>query len=228
MLEFLDSVSTLETHGFYVIVRRGDSDYPALFDERALANLLYLTYALGEVNHFEVIHGYTDFVGSPLLAAGASAICTGWYQSLRQFGPKQFIPSDGGHQARPRYTSRQLANSILVNPEMASIYSKGMISAVISGTKYDSVLKSGPAGATWSQRQSYLHHWSALSELVSRIQLKDPIKKRLALVEQLADAAEATYGTLVKAGVPFRLPSGPRNLACWRNALKLFKADANL
>lgn len=228
MLEFLDSVSTLETHGFYIIVRRSDSDYPALFDEGALANLLYMTYVLGEVHHFEVVHGYTDLVGPVLISAGATAICTGWHQSLRQFGPKQFMPSEGGRPPRPRYTSRQLANSIFLNPELGSIHSKGLLSAALSGTRYDTALKTGPAGAQWPRRDSFLHHWCALADMVGAIPRKDPIKKRLAAIENSVNSSEAVYDTLSKANVIFRLTSGPRNLPCWRNALKAFRADAKL
>ena len=228
MQEFLDNVSTLDADGFYVIVRRGDAEYPALFDERALANLMYLTYTLAEVNDFEVIHAYTDFVGPLLTACGAKAICTGWFQSLRQFGPKQFLPSVGGRQPRPRYTSRQLANSVLVNPEMISIYSKGLVNSVISGTPYDASMRTGPGKAPWPAQDSFLHHWCSLAAILSKIPAKGTIKQRLDVLEQWIDTVQTTYDSLTKAKLIFGLTSGPRNVPSWKNAVKMFRSDAKV
>lgn len=158
--EYLDSLTALEADGFYLIVRRNDPIYPANYEEDALVNLMYMTYVLGAVNSYEVVHGYTDIVGLLLLAVGAKAVATGWYSNLRQFSLTRFEDrKKGGHPPRERYTSRILLNSILVNPELAQIFAAGKLGQVLSKTSYDGALGKNPAGVEWPRRTSCLHHW---------------------------------------------------------------------
>jgi hypothetical protein len=226
--EYLDTISTLEADGFYIIVRRNDINYPAAYEEDALVNLMYLTYVLGDLNSFEVIYGYTDLVGSLLLAAGAKGTSSGWYSNLRQFSLKRFLPSMGGRQPRDRYTSRQLMNSILVNPELAQVDAAKKLPAVLSGTGYDSVMESGPLGASWPRRTQCLHHWKVLAALDAVIAKGKKVDGRLATAENLINIAQATYSDLGSAGVTFEPTNGPREGAMWQRAIKRFRAEVGL
>jgi hypothetical protein len=226
--EYLDAISTFEVDGFYIIVRRNDPTYPAAYEEDALVNLMYLTHVLSDRNSFEVIHGYTDIVGSLFLAAGAKAICTGWYSNLRQFSLARFLPATGGRPPRARYTSRQLMNSLFVNPEMAQIATAKRMASVLSGTGYDSSIGSNPLGAPWPRRTSCLHHWKVLSAIDAKVTAGKKVTARVSALEELLKVAQATYTELGVAGVTFEPMTGPRDVSLWQRAVSRFKAEIGL
>ncbi len=226
--EYLDAISTLDAKGFYLCVRRNDPSYPASYEEDVLVNLMYLTYVLGNRNSFEVVHGYTDIVGALLLAAGAEAICSGWYSNLRQFSLARFMPTTGGRSPRPRYTSRQLMNSIFVNPEMYQIAQAGKLADVISVTGYDTEMGNDPLKADWPRKASCLHHWKVLSNIGKTVTADKKVAERLTALEGLLKVAQATYSDLGSAGVTFEPMTGPREVTMWQRAVKRFRAEVGL
>src|SRR5690606_36681390 len=80
--------------GFYICIVRDEATYTQKFHPDRFAHLMYATYVLGELNKFEVVFGYADYLGLALRAAGASAIASGWSQSLRQCHSNTFINTD--------------------------------------------------------------------------------------------------------------------------------------
>ncbi len=226
--EFLDAISTLETRGFYVVVKPADPDYPSSYEEETLANLLYLCYMLAEVNEFDVVCGYSDLVGILLHAVGATATATGWFTNLRQFSFKRFQPSEGGRQPRDRYTSYKLANSITVSPELQAIFMVGRISQVLSGTAYDGIFKKAPSSVTWTRRDSCLHHWTVLSQLANLVSKGKTTKDNLDSLEGHVRDAITEYDTLNTAGVKFEAKSSKRNLVLWQKAIRRFRSGIGL
>ncbi|MHB8927618.1 MAG: hypothetical protein ACYC9Q_08160 [Bacillota bacterium] len=227
--EFLDLVSAWDFAGVYLVVRRNDPNYPAFFEESVLANLMYLVYVLGKVNEVEVVCGYTDLAGILLRAVGARAIASGWFNSLRQFSLNRFLPATGGKQPRPRYTSAQLLNSILVVPELAAIHTLGMLPSVLSGTSRDSVMSgSNPANASWTPSTSCLHHWEVLSSQTRRFASQESISANLDLLRNTINQAIGLYRVLSAAGVPFEAATGPRDLEVWLRAVAAFRAEVNV
>ena len=113
---FLDQVTAWDLDGVYLIAARDEGRYTQEFDASRLSRLLYMVYVLSEINGFDVICGYSDFVGVLLSAVGAQAFATGWSQSLRRFHRSSFVrrPS-GGRAPRLRYSSAPLFNSILLS-----------------------------------------------------------------------------------------------------------------
>ena len=103
--EFLDMVSLYAASGFYLVVARQQSSYQQTFDSERMAAWLLILYSLGAQNKFHVVCGYTDFLGFPASAVGVSAISTGWFNPLRQFGVNRFLPSSGGRPPKDRYSS---------------------------------------------------------------------------------------------------------------------------
>ena len=84
---------------------------------------------------------------------GAKTISCGWFSSLRQFSIAKFENKPegegGGRQARARYTSIPLLNSILVIPELQTIHDSGLVNKVLTNTSYDSVMQTKPGDASW-------------------------------------------------------------------------------
>ena len=222
--DFLDSVSTLNASGIYLIVRRSSQEYPTSLEPNRLENMLYLVYALAHINEFEVICGYSDFESILLHAVGASAIGCGWYNNLRQFSFDRFQPTRGGQQARPRYSSLQLLNSILVE-ELDSIHYIGQLASVLSGNNYDNAFNNQqtPSNTPWPLDISTLHHWSVLQHASDRVRSGTSISQSLDISSSMIGQAEAMYQQLMRRGVTFETPSSNRNLLNWRTALLNFR-----
>ncbi len=218
----LDTLTGWDVQGFYVVVVREEPSYSQMFDDDRLARLLYLVHVLGDRNDYEVVCGYSDFVGIPLMAAGASAIATGWYQSLRQFHQKAFLKrKPGGQPARLRYSSLPLLNSIMLS-ELQSIYEADHLDAVLSGVDLDSVIReaSSPEDAAWTARISERHHWQTLAAGIDTLTGKS--KKDTEKIIDQVRKANGLY-TLIKPGVPFGHHTDGRHLPEWFRGLQEFQ-----
>ena len=142
---------------------------------------------------------------------------------------RRFIPSSGGDQPRPRYTSSPLLNSILVSPELETIRDLGYIDRVLSGTQYDDqFILRNPGEAPWTPEVSCLHHWSVLQSLTSRIEATQDISDRLDLIGTMVSEALGTYTFLQRDDVPFSPSSGPANLELWRQGLEDFRNEVSI
>ncbi len=220
----LNDLTRLDVHGFYVIVRRNDSTYPAKFEVEAATNLMYLVYALAERNRFEVVCGYSDIVGLLLHSVGATATASGWYSNLRQFSLRRFEESGPSAPARPRYTSRPLLNSVLVLPELQTAYTQGAIPVVLSQTPFDSVFSTGsPGNAVWPAPTSCLHHWTVMTDLVARFSSRGSVAGNLDALEAALQQSSALYESLRRLGVLFQVASGPRDCRLHLDVVRRFR-----
>lgn len=225
--EFLDTVSLYEAAGFYLVVARPIGQYQQIFEWERMAGWMLILYSLGVRNRFEVICGYTDFLGFPAAAVGASAAATGWFNSLRQFDVKRFLPSSGGRPPRERYSSAPLLNSIFLQ-ELDNCYDADMIEDVLTGTKYDRIFRRDrPSAYEWPPDLSTLHHWATLKQLFNLIEGRNT-RDRIQVVEKAIAGAEILYGKLQKKGVQFDPTTGPSNLREWNQAITTFRALARL
>lgn len=227
MGEFLDMVSSFRTTGFYIILRRANEQYMTQMDPNVLESLLYLIYVLSELNNYEVVVGYADIIGILLHAVGVKVTACGWYSRLRQFSLARFQPSTGGRAPRDRYTSIPLLNSVLVIPELDSIYRSGLINEVLTGTSHDGMLRTDPANASWTKDISCLHHWEAIHQTINSV-AQGVINQRLALMLTLIGRAKAIYARLAQNGVLFEQHSGPGHLDQWQRSIQNFKNSAGI
>jgi hypothetical protein len=225
--EFLDTVSLYEARGFYLVVARPVGAYQQIFEWERMACWMLILYSLGIRNRFEVLCGYTDFLGFPASAVGASAAATGWFNSLRQFDVKRFLPSTGGRAPKERYSSGPLLNSIFLQ-ELDNCYDADMLDEVLTGTKYDRIFaKDRPTAHDWPPDISTLHHWVTLKRLFKLAEKKN-IRESIVAVEEAIAGAEILYGKLRRQGVQFDPTTGPSHLREWSQAITTFRALARL
>lgn len=226
--EFLDAISILPAKGFYLIVHRSTPVYQAAFDPAPLENLIYLVYALAEINQFEVVLGYCDLVGLLMHAVGATATCAGWYQNLRQFTMNRFLPSDGGRQPKQRYSSIPLLNTVFFT-DLDNTQYVGQLASVLSNTHYDTVFTAGrtPSNTPWSAEVSTLHHWVVLSQLLTMIDGM-PVRQRIDRCIQILDTAEISYRNATQGTFQFDPLANNRHLRQWRQALTNFRNRAGI
>ena len=226
---FLDAVTQEDwgMEGFYFIVEKREDGYNQRFNEEGLAHLLYATYVLSITNEFEVMFGYTDFVGILLRAVGADSFASGWAQSARRFHRRAFIKAKGGgQQPRPRYSSAPLFNSILID-ELQAIDDAGHLDEVMSRADLDSVITdaSSPQAATdWGLAVSQRQHWQTLSLLDQEIEDKPKAAVRNTLAK--LRVADGLYRALESEGVQFDRNSNKDHLKQWIKALKRFQTLA--
>jgi len=232
MGEYLDAISGLDVHGFYLIVSRSSSSYQAAMDVRSMENLMYFIHVLSTLNDYKVVVGYSDWLGFLLHAAGATATATatGWHQSLRQFTMARFEPAGGGRRPRKRYSSMPLLSNPLIAPDLEDIYRTGLLREVLSGTDYDATLQSGPANNEnrWTDDIGCLAHWGAVGGAIASIESqRRPVAKVAAALELIEDAQQL-YGRLLHRGVNFEPQTGPNHLNSWRESLMAFRQATSL
>ncbi len=219
---FLDTLTAWDVDGFYLIVARDERAYSQRFDDARLAHLLYAVHVLADRNGFRVVCGYSDFVGVLLRSVGATAFATGWSQSQRQFHVERFLkrPS-GGRQARLRYSSGPLFNSIMLS-ELQSIHDVGAMPSVLSGVSLDEVIAkaNGPEASDWNQSTSDHHHWETLAKLDRR--LCGRVTDDAATIYEMLREAHGLYATLESRVVFDRFTDGS-HLPEWGRAMRSFK-----
>lgn len=220
--EFLDMISLLNVQGFYIIIKRDGNGGPSI-DTTVLQNLMYLCYSLSAINQYEVIMGYTDFVGIPLYATGITAFSCGWFNSLREFSVGHFQPSTGGRRPSPRYSSEQLINSILIIPELDSINQRGLINNVISNTNYDNMIRTNPTNAPWPPDISCLHHWEILNRFITDIDECQDLTSKLDYVQRAITNAQQVYRRLTSSRIIFEPKSSSIHLSQWASAINDFR-----
>jgi hypothetical protein len=225
--EFLDTISLYETHGFYLVVDRNDTVYSQDFYPARLSEFLKILYSLSR-SRFELICGYSDFLGHLYTAFGASGVATGWSQRLRRFNSSKFIPSAGGRQPRDRYSSAPLLNSIFVT-ELDACRDARLLPDVLSSTPYDKVFNANsyPSGISWSQGTAALHHWATLAALQKPFSGKQ-VPDRLQVVDRTITRAQTLYAQLARSGVTFEPQNGPNHLVSWAGALANAKSSLRI
>jgi len=221
---FLDTVTQdgWGMQGFYLVVSRHEGTYNQDCESARLANLLYAVHVLGDVNALRVVLGYTDFLGIPLRAVGASAFACGWSQGLRQFVRKNFLQRPpGGQPPRDRYSSGPLLNSIYLQ-ELQDVFEVGRLDDVLSGVDLDEVITSAesPQAASWNLAVAQQHHWQTLHALDSAFTGR--ARQRVIRVMGLIRAAQGLYALLEREGVTFERFTGKDHLANWSRALSEF------
>lgn len=167
--DWLDVATTLDLRGFYLLVDRRRRDYPTIpWDQIRLTNLLRLIYRLSVLNQYEVYWGYSDFEGLLGLAAGASAICSGWSYSLRQFAVAKWQPSPpGGQPATPRLSLGRLWVPVKAEAEADPLFRSSLQSELFANefvTRFSS-----ESFSTWSRLEAQEHHLRLLARRADRI-----------------------------------------------------------
>lgn len=223
---FLDAITVMEADGYYLMMSRASSTHNALIEPERLAALMYMVYILRVVNGFNVYCGYSDLIGLPLHAAGATASACGWYGTLRRFTFNRFRTSKGGRKARPRYLSTPALESVLIS-ELDQIFEAGFINDFLSGTAYDQDFRTNsPYSVTWPDRSAALHHWEALAAKIGELESLSVDEALIRLVDWI-DTAEAIRSEAELGGVQFEPPSGD-HLDMWRRAIRQFREMAEL
>ena len=230
MNEFLDTLSALEVPGFYVLVQRNSATIEPAMDAVSMANLLFFVYVLATLNNYQIVMGYSDWMGFLFQAVGATMSASGWHNSLRQFTLARFLPQTGGRRARKRYSSLPLLSCPLILPELEDVHLARLLPSVLTGSTHDHILSGGPGHgeANWTDAVSCLAHWESLSKLYAAIESRHTVPARLTAAEGRIRTAQGLYTRLQASGVYFEAATGPDHLASWLDAIAAFRQEASV
>jgi hypothetical protein len=213
--DYLDQLTTLRCHGFYVTVARNRINQVAMESEKT-QHLLQAIHSLAELNGYEVIVGYAGLMGVLYRTAGASTTAAGWYNTLRSLSFDRWISSAGG--GRPpvmRFTSPTLLNNIVFETDLREFARRGLVQDVIG----ESPLADRVAAGDWTTEDDRLQFFWACKTLDAAI--SGTISARIGQLYALIDRAESIYERLGDA--PLQPRSGPNHLASWRAAIRAFE-----
>jgi len=225
LLEFLNTITNSKVYGFYIFIDRVRSDNLQWTDPQRLANVMYIVNVLKD-NNYDVIVGYVDMYSILLKAAGASIVANGWNKKQKHFTKDRFKQSRGGLR-KNKYTSIQLLNSIFIDEELQPIYQAGLIDDVIMNGATDSKLRNSPASQEWTQGEEVMHYWTVIKTVMTEIESKDSINKRLDYLKKIINNAAATYVLLKANNISFHPETGPQFLSVWQEAITLFEAEVS-
>jgi hypothetical protein len=225
--KFLDDITELDVHGFYIVIDREYTTYTTDFDPRSLSGLMQLAYILGDLNEYSLIFGYTDLVGVVLSSFSNISTACGWYNSLRQFSMNRFQYRSGGRPPKPRYTSCNLLDVPPLNPDVANAEAVGALSSIQHGSTQDASLAANFHAATWSQPEAIWHHWNAVNHLCSGVRNIQKTANRLDHVESLIQNASALRVMLENQGVAFT-PPAPAQYDNWQQGISDFRSDMGI
>lgn len=228
MNEFLDTLSAMDVAGFYLIVQRNGNSLNPAMDSVALANMMYLVYVLGELNQFELVMGYSDWIGGLFQAVGATYSASGWHNGLRQFSMARFLPTTGGGRARKRYSSFPMLSSPLLTPELDDIYKLDMLPFALTNSPHDEILLDGPGQkeTEWTDAIACQAHWHSLELFYTAVESVQGVPAKLERALATINTAEILYTQFQTAGVQFEVTTGPAHLSFWRDAIQRFRQEA--
>lgn len=223
---WIDILTTLDVAGFYLLVNRSRSQYPATaWDPNALANLLRLIYTLSEINEYDVIWAYSDIDGLLGLTVGATAIASGWSYGLRAFSTARWNEKRaGGAPTVPRIYFGKLW-APLRGQEAADLHStdigRAQFSRALAKHFETNTFES------WSIVEAQEHHLATLATRASRISSLGDVGERVDRVAASLDKALSAYAQIAAEGVT--LDNRYLNqVRAYAQALDLFRSAESL
>lgn len=222
---WLDPLTTLDVAGFYLLVNRKGYVYPgSAWDADALANLLRVIYTLTEINDYKVIWGYSDIEGLLGLAAGASAIASGWSQGLRFFSTAKWNETQRGSAANPRVYLPRLWTPVRDNEAEDLLATAAGRAAFMPrlAQRFDD-----RGFGSWDLPEAQVHHLSTLARVAERISSIEVGGPRLDTVSDSLHAAIARLDNIAKAGLTLERRHATR-VKSYRDAIDVFRKSESL
>jgi hypothetical protein len=222
---WLDVATTMPVAGFYILVSRASTTYPAApWPPARLANLLRLVHVLANVNGFQVIWGYADLEGVLASAVGASGTASGWSYTLRQFSSSKWLnPATGGRPATVRVPMSRLWSLPRAEAEAATMFNSELREALFDPSEVTSY------GARTFESIGRVE--AQISHLVN-LSKQDETLRRLTTQAQRLDAVQSSLKhalrlwTAVDQSALLADPGYSSRVESLLRALELFRSQA--
>ena len=222
---FLQEITEIDSppNGFYLLLEKPDASIPSTLTEPdMLSRWMMMNYAL-KLSGFQVIDGYADVLAPYLGAAGADAVASGWYNTLKTFSLKKFEPvSDFARRPVARYTSRPLLKSIRCT-ELHTLRNRF---PVLNDLPTDDYYNPNEGSEPESVEEA-LQNWDCL-DLMKDLIVTGDVSASLARCRQALDDAEELYVEIEDYGITMRERSSAAHIEAIREELAAFEELAEL
>ena len=225
--DWMDIITTLDVRGFYVLVQRDRSTYPAQpWAPERLANLMRLIYTLGAVNRYEVLWGYSDIEGLVGMSAGATGIASGWNYGSRVFSMNKWYPSMGGRAPAPRVGLGTLLTPVRAVGEADILFESEFRDRLFTAEQVDYFgAKSSFIG--WSRSNAQQDHLVELSRRANILANIPEVSNRVKFLLGKMSEAEMLFAEVIKNGKVLD-PVYARRIESMRSALEIFREAESL
>jgi len=168
--------------------------YALPVDPVQLANLMYVVYALTELNERQVVVGYTGLWGILPMAAGATAVATGWHLASRRMTTRKFeqVPSVRRAALRRVWVRDVLAE--LTSPELALLCLGCPPPPPGTGSTMLSAYTHEESEHFASPEAEVCHNWSVLSTIDLALGSR-PVADRTTALLTMIQAAQGFFST---------------------------------
>lgn len=222
---FLQEITEIDEppDGFYLLLEKPDSTIPAALTEPdVLSRWMLMNHTL-KLNGFRVINGYADVLAPYLGAAGADAIASGWYNTLKTFSLKKFEPvSDFARRPVARYTSRPLLKSIRCT-ELHDLRDRFPVMNDLQCDDY----YDPENGSTPESIEEALQNWESLGAMNDLVVAGD-VPASLESCGQALDEAEELFVSIGEYGLTMRDRSSGAHIEMIREEISAFSELAEL
>lgn len=208
--DWLDVATTLDIAGFYILVGRTNTTYPPVaWSPERLSNLLRLIYNLSQLNGYEVSWGYSDNEGLLGLAAGASAMSSGWSYTLRQFNPSKWQPNDsaGGRAPVARYQVSRMWSPLRAESEAGPLFASPLRDELFTAKQVRELNVRSLSVLTRAEVQE--QHMLVLAGRAASI-VRRPLPERLDVVTKSLEQALALMAKVEQSRVVLEARYRPR------------------
>lgn len=223
---FLQEITELDDPptGFYLLLEKPDSGIAATLTEPDMLSRWMLVNHTLKTSGFRVINGYTDALSPYVGAAGADAVATGWYNTLKTFSLKKFEPvSEFARRPVPRYLSRALLKSIR-HTELHDL--RNPFAEVLNDLSCDDYYDEDEGSAPDSTGEA-LQNWEGIGAMNELVHSGD-VEASLESCRNALDEAEELYVRIREYGLTMRDRSGAGHIEMIREELNAFEELAEL
>lgn len=223
---FLQEVTELENPptGFYLLIEHPDHDIPPALEESDVLSQWMLVNRVLSLSGYRVINGYCDILTPYLGLAGADAVGSGWFNTLKVFSLKKFAPAGGiARQPVPRYASVRMLKSIR-HTELELL--RAEFPEVLNGGPMDDYYNEDE-GSRPSSIGEALQNWDCLRRLAGLVAAGD-VGTSLRVLGDAINRAEETYARIGASGLTLRERSNSEHIQFLREELAAFRDLAEI
>ncbi len=221
----LNELTSYSVNGFYIVIDHSSSNNGTWNNPGHLSALMQIVYVLSS-NGYEVYVGYTDAAGLLLLAAGATAIGTGWWKNSRNFNKNVRYFDSTARRPKKAYFSKTLLTFISLDSLYPCLEIEGLEKKVLNESEYDSGIGKRGDNASWTDHLAVLNYWFAMNSANNEINELSDINDKLTYLETKLDEASAAYDSIKASGLSLGENENGNFIKVWRGAIELFKKEA--
>ncbi len=232
MNEFINEMSMYQNKydGIYLVIDRDNSsNIRNFFPSDRLARVMQFIYYMKKMQ-MKIIVGYSGIESINYMAAGADAIATGWFYSLRKFNKLEKGLEEYSRigRAKKRYTSINFLNELTLDEHIKMVpenEKNEIYSIIFNGNEIDEKIIKGNFDII-PINDTYIQYFETMNALNEKFKEKD-IEERIIILEELIDNAidnTNKYMEIKEKNLAME-PISKKHLDGYKKAINQFKEE---